>query len=122
MNPVAKLMRMLRPQKSRKRSIRYDSIGFTVAFDDVPSATVRWDQVREIVAFKEDLFSEDNVCFGFRCDDSGLYQSVGEHEVDFEAFSKAVISHFPGFRKDWRNVVIQPPFAENWTVVWEATR
>ena len=111
---------VFRPQKPRVRTISYDGAGFTVLFDGVPSAVVRWQQVREIVAFKEDLFAHDSICFGFRCDESGVYESVGEHEVDFDAFSKEVLSHFPRFRKDWREVVVKPPFAENWTVVWEA--
>jgi hypothetical protein len=122
MNLVARLAQIFGTRKPLVRSIRYDSAGFTVLFDGVPSAVMKWQQVREIVVFKEDLFAHDSICFGFRRDESGIYESVGEHVVDFDAFSKEVIAHFPGFRTDWPEAVVQPPFAEKWTVVWTAVR
>jgi hypothetical protein len=120
MNLLSNLKRLLWLRKYAKRSIKYDADGFTVYFGDAPSKTIQWDRVREIVALKQDHFSCDSICFGFRCDDSGVYESVGEHEVDFGAFSRLVASRFQGFRTDWYEKVVQPPFAENWTIVWPA--
>jgi hypothetical protein len=120
MNVLSKLRGLLSLKKHPGRSIKYDADGFRVYFDGACAATVRWEDVLEIVAFKQDQFSCDSICFGFRCDDSGAYQSVGEHEVNFDAFSRLVVVRFPGFRTDWYATVVQPPFVENWTVVWQA--
>ncbi len=120
MNVLSKLRRLLSLRKYTERSIKYDADGFNVYFDGVLAKSVRWDEVLEIVAFKQDLFSFDSICFGFRCDDSGVYESVGEHEVNFDNFSRLVVARFPGFQTDWYATVVQPPFVENWTTVWQA--
>ena len=117
MNPFAKLLSLL-PAQPVKRTIRYDDAGFDVVAEEGVTIQITWDYVAEIVVFKRDLFSIDEICFGFRCRGRDDYQSVGEEDLAFSAFQVAVERRFSGIRKDWFQEVAVPAFQENWTVIW----
>lgn len=64
-----------------KPAIRLKASGFCVAVADKVVLHIEWASVREVVAFKEDLFAYDEICVGFRTDDSDCYSRVTEEFV-----------------------------------------
>lgn len=117
MNPFAKLVSLL-PSGPVKRTIRYDDAGFAVIAQEGVTVQITWDSVVEIVVFKRDHFSFDEICFGFRCRGRDDYEWVGEEDLEFSAFQAEVEKRYSGIRTDWFKEVAVPALHENWTVIW----
>lgn len=96
----------------------YDEAGFDVVANAGVTIQITWDSVVEIVVFKRDLFSIDEICLGFRCRGRDDYQWVGEEDLEFSALQAEVEKRFSGIRTDWFQEVAVPAFRENWTVIW----
>ena len=107
--------------KTLKRDIRFDSGGFSVVPYKKPETRVLWSGVFEVFAFKQDLFSVDQICLGFRVDDAGRFVWVGEDDGGFRAFRAEVEMRFPSIDADWFGKVAQPPFQENRSTLWHRT-
>lgn len=73
----------------------------------------------KIVAYKRDLIAVDRVCFAMQAED-GLWYTASEDDPVWLALLEK-LERLPGFDTDWASKVIQPPFAENETVIFEAT-
>jgi hypothetical protein len=79
---------------------------------------VELDEIQRVVMYKRDEWTTDLVC----CE---VWLSAAEDDVtlheEMAGFDNAMslLETLPGFRKDWREDVIQPPFAPNVTVVFE---
>ena len=70
-------------------------------------ATVDLSTVKEVFAFKWDLFTYDVICIGLRIDDSGTYWEVDENFGGYEAFLEALPEKdFPELSgiTDWENL------------------
>jgi len=80
--------------------------------------TVRWADVKEIVAFKVDLFAVDLICIAFRVSDDGEYFEIDEEMPGYKALLEALPATFPGIRTDWFSEVAFPAFATNATSLW----
>lgn len=92
--------------------------GFSVV-DPEGTDTVAYDEVNAIVAYKIDAFTTDLVCCDIETGPPGGEQVRTLHE-EIEGFD-ALMKRFealPGFYRDWRWTVIQPPFAENRTLLF----
>lgn len=101
-----------------KREVRFNDEGFEVFLKNDVVTRVRWDAVVEVAAFKRDLFSVDEICFGFRSEGAENFWHVGEEDVGFAEFEKQLVSRFQGIRTDWFQEVAVPAFKENWTTLW----
>lgn len=88
------------------------------SFGDRILFTLRWKDVKEIVAYKEDLFGCDSICIGFRLTDQDEYMRVFEEADGYKALLVELEHRFPGIRKDWFNDVAFPAFVPNWTTIW----
>ncbi|WP_367871957.1 hypothetical protein [Luteolibacter sp. Populi] len=97
--------------------ISLDAAGFTTT----RGTRVDWAEVGEIVASKEDLFSVDEICVGFRYADSDDYQCVDESDAGYKELLAALELNFPGIKTDWFSDVAFPAFETNWTVLWSKT-
>jgi hypothetical protein len=85
---------------------------------DEPTGTVDLSSVKEIFAFKRDLFAYDVICIGFRIDDTGSYYEVGEDFGGYEAFLEALREKFPEICDDWFREVAFPAFKPNVRCLW----
>lgn len=103
--------------KDLKRVVRFDDEGFTV-FGDREPAHATWARVREVFAYKDDRFTYDDICIGFRFDDAGAYWWVAEDYVGYEALVEELKRRFPGIRDDWFSQVAFPAFVQNRTTIW----
>lgn len=98
--------------------IRLESSGFSVTDGDQVILEVVWSEVREVVAFKEDRFTVDDVCVGFRTDEANTYHRVTEEFAHYSDLLAELPRRFPGIRTDWFREVTVPAFAPNWTTLW----
>jgi hypothetical protein len=106
--------------KTPQRSIRLDAEGFTIISDEKTPVSVRWIEVREIIASKHDLFSVDEIGFEFCIGDAGSYVWAGEDDDGFAALRSEVESRF-GIDPAWFGKIAPPPFAENRATLWKRT-
>ena len=104
--------------EASKREVGFDDSGFTITPYQKPEIHVYWADIREVFAFKHDLFSVDEICFGFRLDDAGLYVWVSEDDRGFQQFQSEVERRF-SIPVDWFGKVAYPAFKENRTTLWE---
>jgi hypothetical protein len=119
--PMQKLLKKIRAAfepKKKMRRINFDDSGFCVIENGKTLARVAWFDVREIFAFKEDRFSVDDICLGFRVDDAGTYWTVNEDYLGYKKFLAALENRFTGIRTDWFREVAFPAFARNQTTIW----
>jgi hypothetical protein len=74
--------------------------------------------VKEIVACKEDCWTFDSICIGFRIEERNEYLYVVEEYEGFKDLLKALDKHFPNLREGWYNEVAFSEFIQNWTTIW----
>lgn len=79
---------------------------------------VRWADVKEIFAFKRDLFGYDLICIGFRVSDDGTWWEIDEKMGGYVGLMSVAESAFPGIRTDWFWEVAVPAFVTNLTTLW----
>jgi hypothetical protein len=101
-----------------KREVKFDDAGFTVFAKGTELVHADWLSVKEVFAYKDDLFAYDEICIGFRFDDAGRYWWVGEDYVGYQKFVEGLKSRFPGIKTGWFSEVAHPPFIHNRTTLW----
>ncbi len=107
--------------REEKNIITTDDEGLEFALGTQRLFTLRWQDVSEIVAYKEDLFGCDSVCIAFRTSQTGDYVRVFEEAEGYREMLDALEVRFPGMRKDWFNEVAFPAFVPNWTTLWRTS-
>lgn len=105
----------------RKAELIVTGKGFTVLAksrgDYIP-----FDQINAVAVYKWDLITVDLICCDIFIVSEGkeLFWTVHEELPGFNELM-AELQKLPGFRQDWFQVVVQPAFVENRTVVFERT-
>lgn len=107
-------------EDAKNGTLSVQTTGFTVVFPRRKNntAAVHWDQVEEIRAFKQDLFTVDLICWGFCCRGDDPTVVVNEETLGFQELRRAVESRFGVKEEDWFRKVAFPAFAGNMTVIW----
>ncbi len=98
--------------------IRLTSDGFTIIGHDGTPSQVAWASVKEVFAFKLDLFTYDTIRLGFRLSDEGTYWQVDEDDAGFRELLAEVERRFDIVDKNWWTKVAFPAFATNRTTLW----
>lgn len=84
--------------------------------------TINWhlhlNEIEEIASWKLDLWSCDEICVGFKIADSDDFYLCCESDSGFKEMIEEVTSRFP-LKEEWRQSVMFPPLAENFTVLWK---
>ena len=78
-----------------------------------------WSDVRRVVAYKHDALTTDIVVFEIALDPAGECWTVNEEMGGFPELAAAMETALPGFRRGWQEVVINPGFARNETVLYD---
>jgi len=94
----------------------FDSGGFSVHHES-SATTIKWTEISKICAFKTDQITIDRIDAQILCT-SGVV-SIHEHLPGWTTFvekSKEALEAIPG---DWELEIIQPPFASNFTTIYE---
>jgi hypothetical protein len=79
------------------------------------------DQIERIEAYKRDLLTEDQICMDIWLDRTAPSPGPVSISEDMQGFDAVVegLERLRGFDPLWRDKVVQPPFAENRTLVYE---
>lgn len=115
---LAKLKNRLSPRKPPKRVVKCDDTGFALLEYEAVKVRVEWASVREIFAYKTDRFSCDEICVGFRVDETDSYYWVGEDDLGYRELLVEIEKRFTGIKTDWFSKVAYPAFALNRTTLW----
>jgi hypothetical protein len=98
--------------------IALEAYGFSVVRRGTLLFRVRWAEVREVFAFKEDRGTYDRICLGFRISDAGDYHRVDEDMPGYRGLLEEMARVFPDLDKGWWQKVAFPAFATNFTTLW----
>jgi len=110
-----------RMPRLRDRSFRVlsTSDGFQVQrADDENIRSVRWQDIREIAAYKVDLFGYDMICVTFRISDRDEWIEVSEEQEGFKNLVAKMQEVMPQIDRDWWSKVAFPAFKQNYTVLY----
>lgn len=108
-------------RKVRKRPVprlHVTEEGFSIEVDGVEKAHVSFGEVREIVAFKRDMFGFDLICFGFRCSEDDSYVEADEEMSGYSELQGALERRFGIKLEHWFMKVAFPAFEANFTTLW----
>ena len=115
----ANLKELFTPQES-VRKVNFDDAGFTI-LGGRESVRGSWSSVIEVFAYKDDRFTIDDICIGFRFDAAGAFWWISEDYVGYRAVLEELPQRFSGIRTDWFLEVAHPAFAANRTTLWGET-
>src|SRR5271155_1719690 len=110
------LLSRLRP-KSPALAVQVSDEGVTLLEGDRQYARFTWVEVREVVTFKRDLGTYDDIRLAFRVDDGWV--EIGEDAEGWPALSAAINRHFPATPPDWYETGMLPPFETCYRVLYE---
>jgi hypothetical protein len=90
--------------------------------------TVKWCDIREIVAFKRDILTYDVICVGF-CLADREYDLAKDERLDgveiheemtgFMDLVQDMQRKFPAIPKNWYIEIMTPAFETIWTTLWK---
>jgi hypothetical protein len=98
--------------------IALEADGFSVVRRGTLLFRVRWAEVLEVFAFKENWGTYDRICLGFRVSDAGDYYRVDEDTPGYPGLLEELARVYPDLDKNWWLKVAFPAFATNFTTVW----
>lgn len=114
----------LQKRPLRTCSVSFDASGLTVVWCGVDEQEdsrreIAWRDVREVAVFKEDCFAWDLIFVQFARQDGSAF-AFPEDATGFDQLLHSLPLHLCGCRamESWWPEVVQPAFAENWTVIW----
>jgi hypothetical protein len=80
---------------------------------------VKWCEVKRVFTYKVDCWGYDVIWLAFETYDSERVVHVSEDAEHFSKLMKALARVFPEIDPEWYIKVMQPPFAENFTILVE---
>jgi hypothetical protein len=98
--------------------LTFDEAWLRVEEPGTNATALRWADVKEIFAFKDDVFAYDIICLGFRLDDDGTYLKIDEEHEGYKELLAFLPTVFPVARTDWFFEVAFPAFATCLTSLW----
>jgi len=99
-----------------KESILVHEDGFTLSKADA-TIEVKWREVKRVFTYKLDCYGYDVILLGFEIYDRERLVQVSEEADDFNKLMLALAHAFPEIDPEWYPKVMQPPFAENFTIL-----
>ena len=94
----------------------YEEDGFTYQFKD-GHEKIKWTAIERLEAYKVDLMTTDEIRMDIVW---GAYQfTITEETPGWYQFVERTKKVFPTIPKDWDAVIVQPPFATNFTVLYD---
>lgn len=83
-----------------------------------PAWRVRWADVAEVAAWKQDVFAYDLLCVGLRPAGGAEYFTCDEAQTGWAALLHELEQRFDVKANDWWPEVVFPAFEENFTLLW----
>jgi hypothetical protein len=88
---------------AEKGSIRYD---------------IKWSEVNAIFAYKDDHFTEDEICLDVFCDNEVSFK-ITEDMAGWYVFIEKIATQLPNISKDWVSKITLPAFKTNLTLIYD---
>ncbi len=104
--------------RSKAVTITLTDEGFVLTGGRSGEKRIRWSDVEEIIAFKRDLITTDQLCLGLRISGSDVYEFVDEETPGFSELDSALGVKLASYQSDWKETVVHPPFASNLTTIF----
>ena len=101
-------------------TIAFLSDCFAARWDDGRIAFVPWREIRQIDAYKIDLWAVDEVCLGFRFGADDSWIEVSESDGGWRPLLESIRRRFPTIPAGWEYDVLFPPFAANERTLYRA--
>lgn len=92
--------------------------GFTYRKDMVEE-TILWSEINRIITFKVDCYTIDMIWLAFVRQENDLVIQIREEAEGFKELMSALDVQFPTIDPEWFMKVAQPPFAENFTILFD---
>ena len=99
-----------------KESVLVHENGFIVRKDG-DTIEVKWRDVKRVFTYKVDCWGYDVIRLAFETYNLERAVHVSEDAEDFSELMEALTRVFPEIDPEWYMQVMQPPFAENLTVL-----
>lgn len=105
-------------RKDNSCEVKFDDVGIYIFEHGKLVTQVVWTSVLEVFAYKEDRFTFDDICLGFRVNADGTYWMISEDYIGYQALLDELKRRYDGIRTDWFSEVAFPAFATNRTTLW----
>jgi len=105
-----------------KSILRFDDNSLRIENKDGFSTLLEWKNVVEVFAYKDDLFTYDIICIGFRTNEAGEYVKVDEESEGYEGLISFLPAQFSGIRTDWFSEVAFPAIESCVISLWDADK
>ena len=113
------MSRIGRKPKPKMVQIQTSEDGLEAIWEDGRTEAMKWLEVDRIFTYKVDCFAYDMIWLAFerRGHEEALH--IREETEGFQNLMSALGKAFPELNAEWYTHVMQPPFAENLTVLFE---
>ena len=108
----------MRERLTRCNEPQWEPVAVSQSGFAVGTRLVEWAWVESVAAFKRDMLTLEDVWF--QLEGAGDPVMVCEDQPGFAEWERKLCERFPSV-VGWRERVIQPPFAENFTVLYRRT-
>jgi len=105
-------------ENAKYGSLMGDAAGFTVKTPNGQSATLSWDDVEEIYAFKRDLIATDLICLTLKKLGKEEYFEIHEEMAGYHDLLEEMQKRLPKFDLNWFCDVAFPAFETKHQVIW----
>jgi hypothetical protein len=95
--------------------VRVSEEGFSIKLSS-GIINIRWDEVKEIYAYKLDLMTIDEICFDIVLSETVI--TLSEEIEGWQIFTDKLETVVTGFDKEWFAKVVYPAFKTNYTRVY----
>ncbi len=99
-------------------AFRYDKSGFTIQYEDF-TKRIEWDEISQLHVYKVDQITIDRIDMDIVYGDKGI--TISEELPGWYQFVLKTKEVFPTIPQDWDIEIIQPPFAKNYTTIYDNT-
>ena len=96
---------------------KVEGAGLRVLGDDVERVFLSWHEIAEIVAYKRDLYTVDQVCVAFRLRGAKDFFALEEDNPSWEVVLAATNERFD-LLDGWFAEVDRDAFQTNWKTIW----
>jgi hypothetical protein len=81
---------------------------------------IHWSEIKAVYAYKRDCFAVDQINLALEFEDGTSIQ-ISENDEGYTEFLKALPTGIDGFpaEQEWWEKVALPPFATNWTCLFQ---
>ena len=94
----------------------YEDDGLIYPFSD-GIQKIKWAEIERIAGYKTDLMTTDEIRMDIQW--KGQTWTLTEETPGWYQLLKRLHDTFPSIPEDWEGAIIQPPFATNYTILYE---